>query len=98
MRTIALRLPAACLCFGSVLAFAACGGGSNTMMPQAAASATPAPPPTPTPSPYPTGDGSTFAYQGTYTQQYTLYATPAPNPSPGATVAADVRTAGLGGE
>ena len=85
MRTSTTRYLAAFAACIAGAALAACGGGgSNAVLTPPTAVTTPSPaPPTPTPSPYPSTDGETFAYHGSYTQQYTIYGTPAPSPAAG---------------
>ncbi|HET6896346.1 MAG TPA: hypothetical protein VFH72_13255 [Candidatus Baltobacteraceae bacterium] len=85
MRTSTTRYLAAFAACIAGAALAACGaGGSSTALTPPTAVATPVPaPPTPTPSPYPSTDGETFTYHGSYTQQYTIYGTPAPSPAAG---------------
>lgn len=81
-------LPAARLLTCGSLAWllSACGGGGSAASVPAAPVPTLAPAtPTASPSPYPVADGDTFTYQGSVSQKFTRFATPAPSPTAGAT-------------
>ena len=67
----------------TLFALCACGGGGSST-PAAIPSTTPA---TPTPVPNPTAAGDTFAYAGSLTQTFTVYGTPGPAPTSGASPA-----------
>jgi hypothetical protein len=83
LRICFLRIFAGCSAALAAATLAACGGGGGSAgaITPPATVVTPSPAPTPTPSPYPSADGESFAYKGTYTQQFTEYGTPAPSPS-----------------